>query len=151
VSRRQRACDSRRRVVRGRARCRGVHAPAPFDASRLNRTREKIGASRNSGVSVTDSRAVRLDSPATDAPSPSGDLFAGTPYRVVRPLGSGGTGEVFLVEHTTSGKTFAAKLLHAERARNGRLLDRLRREAPALERLRHPHIVAVTDFGTTSE
>jgi len=60
-------------------------------------------------------------------------------------------GEVFLVEHAALGKAFAAKVLRADRRRSAQLLDRLRLEAHALGRLRHPHIVSVTDFGTTAD
>jgi serine/threonine protein kinase len=94
---------------------------------------------------------VRLDSPVSGPPPPVSDPFAGTPYRAVRPLGGGGMGDVFLVEHVALGKVFAAKVLRADHTRSEQLLDRLRLEAHALGRLRHAHIVSVTDFGTTAD
>jgi len=60
-------------------------------------------------------------------------------------------GDVFLVEHGALGKVFAAKVLRADRTRSAQLLDRLRLEAHALGRLCHPHIVSVTDFGTSAD
>ncbi|HEY5376467.1 MAG TPA: serine/threonine protein kinase, partial [Polyangiaceae bacterium] len=63
------------------------------------------------------------------APPPAGDLFVGTPYRVVRRLGQGGMGEVFLVVHEGIGRQLVAKLLHRRLAGDAQLLDRVRVEA----------------------
>jgi serine/threonine-protein kinase len=79
------------------------------------------------------------------------DPFEGTPYRVRMPLGAGGMGEVFLVEHTQLGREFVAKVLHARLASDARLVDRMRVEAQSLGRLNHPHIVQITGFGTTRD
>jgi serine/threonine protein kinase len=75
----------------------------------------------------------------------------GTRYSVVRPLGSGTMGEVFLVEHLDLGRRFVAKVLHAKYAEVPDYVARLRREGRALGQLRHPNIVAVTDFAETAD
>jgi eukaryotic-like serine/threonine-protein kinase len=79
------------------------------------------------------------------------DPFAGTPYRALLPLGAGGMGEVFVVEHTQLGRECVAKILHAHLAGDARLVDRMRVEAQSLGRLNHPHIVQITGFGRTRE
>lgn len=91
--------------------------------------------------------AVRASS---NAPS---DLFEGTSYRALHRLGTGGMGEVWLVEHAMlgTGAVFAAKVMHAHFAADGRLVDRFRVEAEALGQLRHGNIVDVTDYGTTAD
>jgi eukaryotic-like serine/threonine-protein kinase len=72
----------------------------------------------------------------------------GDRYRVVRLLGRGGMGAVYVVEHVLLGKRFALKLLPAEAAkRNPDMAERFEREARALSLLHHPHIVDVSDFG----
>jgi serine/threonine-protein kinase len=80
---------------------------------------------------------------------PLRDPLEGTRYRTVGLLGSGGMGQVYLVEHTGLGKRFVAKVLHERLASDPQLLERIRIEAQALGQLRHPHIVSVSTFGKT--
>lgn len=91
-----------------------------------------------------------LPRPASES-EPSSDLLAGTPYRALRPLGRGDSGEVFLAEHRELRFPCVVKLLRPEFAEDPRLADRLRLEAQALGRLRHPHIVAVKGAGTATD
>jgi serine/threonine-protein kinase len=79
------------------------------------------------------------------------EVFAGTPYRVVRKLGQGGMGEVFLVKHEEIGRELVAKLLHRRLVQDERLLDRVRIEAHSLARLHDQNVVQVTDFRRTRE
>jgi len=83
--------------------------------------------------------------------NPPGDLFSGTPYRVVRPLGKGGMGEVFLVEHQEVGRQLVAKMLHRRFAGDPQLLDRVRLEAHTLGLLEDPNVVQVVDFRETRD
>ena len=79
------------------------------------------------------------------------DPFRSTKYVTVDRLGSGGMGEVYLVEHRELGKRFVAKILHKRYGSDPRLIDRMRVEAEALGCLNHPNIVTVTGFDTTAE
>ena len=84
-------------------------------------------------------------SPPTE-PGPEaiyGDLFEGTPYRVIRRLGAGGMGEVFLVEHRELGRELVLKALHPRYSKDPRFLQRLRIEAQVLGLLKHGNIVAI--------
>jgi hypothetical protein len=67
-------------------------------------------------------------------PVPSNGLVLGR-YRPLRPLGSGGSGSVWLVRDESSGDQFALKII----AKEGRAASRAEREAEAATRLRHPH------------
>ncbi len=75
-----------------------------------------------------------------------GALLDGT-YRVVELIGEGATGEVYLVEHIHIGRREAIKVLRPEVAADARLASRFRREARAINRLRHPNIIGIYDFG----
>jgi len=75
-----------------------------------------------------------------------GSVLDGT-YRVVERLGAGAMGEVFLVEHVHLGRREAIKVLRPEVAADARLVSRFRREARAINRLRHPNIIGIYDFG----
>ncbi len=66
----------------------------------------------------------------------------GERYEILRPLGSGGMGEVYLAHDVTLHREVAIK-----RHRPGRQVERLRREAIAMARLAHPNVVAVFEVG----
>jgi serine/threonine protein kinase len=68
-------------------------------------------------------------------------------YRLERLLGKGGMGSVYLAIHQGTGRYVALKLIAPQFMRNTHFVERFKREARAAGRLRHPHIVDVTDFG----
>jgi len=74
-----------------------------------------------------------------------GDVFAG--YTVVRPLGVGGMGEVYLVEHPRLPRYDALKILPAQFTIDREYRERFNREADMVARLWHPNIVGVHDRG----
>ena len=71
----------------------------------------------------------------------------GPRYQVLALLGEGAMGQVFLVRHLELGRKEAVKVLKPEVARDERFVARFRREARATNRLNHPNIVAMYDFG----
>jgi serine/threonine protein kinase, bacterial len=74
-----------------------------------------------------------------------GDVFAG--YTVVRPLGAGGMGEVYLVQHPRLPRYDALKILPVQFTIDREYRERFNREADIVARLWHPHIVGVHDRG----
>lgn len=70
-------------------------------------------------------------------------------YRIVWPLGKGGMGQVYEVEHTTLGRRYALKLLPEDFVRSPNALERFKREAKVMANLEHPHIIRVDEFGET--
>jgi hypothetical protein len=74
-----------------------------------------------------------------------GDVFAG--YRVVRQLGSGGMGAVYLVRHPRLPRLDALKLLRAELSTDPDFSRRFLREADVVAGLSHRNIVSVLDRG----
>ena len=72
-------------------------------------------------------------------------------YRLEDRIGSGGTGEVWRAVDERLNRVVAIKLLHpwVAQATEGR--ERFRREAAAMGRLKHPHIVQVLEFNDTAE
>jgi serine/threonine-protein kinase len=70
-------------------------------------------------------------------------------YRIVRELGRGGMGTVYLAEDPKHGRLVAVKALHAEIAeRIGR--ERFEREIEIAASLSHPHILPLHDSGEVS-
>ncbi|HUS66992.1 MAG TPA: serine/threonine-protein kinase [Kofleriaceae bacterium] len=68
-------------------------------------------------------------------------------YRILAKLGEGAMGEVYLVEHLGLARKEALKILRSTMDDSPTLVTRFRREARATNRLQHPNIVAVHDFG----
>jgi len=67
------------------------------------------------------------------------------PYQVVRRLGAGGMGEVYLARHRHLNRDAAVKVLLAEISMNQAVVARFFTEARATAQLRHPHIVEIFD------
>jgi serine/threonine protein kinase len=68
------------------------------------------------------------------------------PYRVLRPLGQGGMGTVFLAQHQMMRRQCAIKVLPSKGAKDdSSMLDRFYREAQAVAALDHPNIVRAYD------
>src|SRR5207247_4357801 len=68
-------------------------------------------------------------------------------YLLMKVIGEGGMGEVWKAWDRSLSRWVALKLLK-EGAANAKLIERLRREAEAAAKLRHPNIVAVHDVGS---
>jgi eukaryotic-like serine/threonine-protein kinase len=72
-------------------------------------------------------------------------------YDVVRPLGSGGMGEVYLARDRVLGRNVALKVLRKQYAGDDEFAERFKREAMSAASLSHPNIVQVYDRGETEE
>ncbi len=70
-------------------------------------------------------------------------------YRIVEPLGRGGMGIVYKVEHSRIGKLLAMKLLTGELSRNPEVVRRFKQEALTASKLSSPNTVQVFDFGAS--
>ncbi len=77
----------------------------------------------------------------------AGEIVAGR-YRLVRELGAGGMGVVWVAHSLALGVDVAIKLIRADVA-DPELSSRMAREAQVTAALGHPAIVRVFDFGTT--
>lgn len=71
-------------------------------------------------------------------------------YTLERKIGAGAMGEVYLARHALLRRPTAVKLLAPGRAGH-EALQRFEREVQATSGLRHPHTVAIYDYGRTPE
>ena len=72
-------------------------------------------------------------------------------FRVVRKLGSGGMGEVYLAEDPRLGRKVALKLLPEGLFPDPEVRRRFSQEARAVSALNHPQIVTIYDVGTAQD
>jgi serine/threonine protein kinase len=68
-------------------------------------------------------------------------------FQVTGTLGEGGMGQVYSAEHVLIGRKAAIKVLSSEVASDPDVVARFFNEARAVNDIRHPNIVEVTDFG----
>ena len=68
-------------------------------------------------------------------------------YIVLEKIGSGGMGQVFKAQHKPTGKNVALKVLSADAVKNKRLIERFKKEAKAVARLKHPNVVRAYEAG----
>jgi serine/threonine-protein kinase len=68
-------------------------------------------------------------------------------YRILRMLGEGGMGVVYLGQHQIIGRLAAIKLLRPELSANQEMVGRFFNEARTAALIRHPGLVDIYDFG----
>ncbi|RJP64382.1 MAG: hypothetical protein C4532_19335 [Candidatus Abyssobacteria bacterium SURF_17] len=68
-------------------------------------------------------------------------------YLLLKKIGTGGMGIVYLAQHAETGEQVALKVLPPELTRNPKYVERFRREALAVSGLAHPHIIKVFEVG----
>jgi serine/threonine protein kinase len=71
-------------------------------------------------------------------------------YRLVRLLGFGGMGSVWLAEHTVMGRSVALKVIRPEFLAKTGAVERFRREVRAAAQLNHPNIATAFDADEAS-
>src|SRR5215468_8074018 len=72
-------------------------------------------------------------------------------YQVLRKLGQGGMGQVYLAEQISLRRKVALKILRPELAASAQALQRFKAEAQAVARITHSNIVQVYDFSAEGE
>jgi serine/threonine protein kinase len=70
-------------------------------------------------------------------------------YHVIKKLGAGGMGEVYLAEDTRLDRTVALKILPADVASDKQRMQRFKQEAKLASSLNQPNILTIFEFGDT--
>src|SRR6185436_13907479 len=86
--------------------------------------------------------------------APAGDLMGqviADRYHVVKKLGEGGMGQVYLAEHVKMGRRSAIKVMNPSMVHDPDAVARFNREATNAARINHPNVCAIYDFGETPE
>ena len=68
-------------------------------------------------------------------------------YRIVRALGEGGMGSVYVAIQESLDREIAIKVIRAAQDSKGNAQERFQREARVIAQLQHPNIVAFLDYG----
>ena len=109
-----------------------------------------VALPRPAGYPEPGGTIAEVDSPSSHAdagPGAATALFTIGPYRVLREIGRGGMGVVYLAEDPSLKRRVALKLLPREMSTNPRASARFHREAETASRLDHPHLCGVLAYG----
>ena len=68
-------------------------------------------------------------------------------FKLVKKIGAGGMGSVYLSEHVAIGTSYVVKVLHPRLVADEAMRERFRREAVTAGRIRHDNVVFIADFG----
>ena len=72
-------------------------------------------------------------------------------YHVLKKLGEGGMGQVYLAEHVKMGRKSAVKVMNPGMVNDADAISRFNREAANASRINHPNVAGIYDFGETAE
>ena len=90
--------------------------------------------------------------PDTDKKIPLAPGSVFEKYTILKQLGSGGMGAVYLAKHNLLDSLFALKVLHPEIAeQNSSCIHRFIREAKLACKIKHPNLIEVHDAGQNAE
>lgn len=98
-----------------------------------------------SALQTADARVDDAEPPAEVEPALPAGFQLGS-WRVLRALGEGGMGRVYLAEHTVIGRRAAIKVLKRALSHNAMSVERFFDEARAVNSVHHDGIVDVTDL-----
>ena len=122
---------------------------APSRTNRPTGSQQPIEAMGPTDPGVSASKAKTSYLPQSDDPLIN-TMLAGR-YTIVKKLGEGGMGAVYLAIHNVLEKQVALKVLHGEFARKQDLVERFMQEAKSASRIRHENVIDISDFGATPE
>jgi eukaryotic-like serine/threonine-protein kinase len=72
-------------------------------------------------------------------------------YHIIKKLGEGGMGQVYLAEHVKMGRKSAVKVMNPGMVENVDAVSRFNREAANASKINHPNVAGIYDFGETPE
>ncbi len=94
-----------------------------------------------------DGSTLRSKSPTADL---VGQIVADR-YNIIKKLGEGGMGAVYLGEHVKMGRKSAIKVMNPSMAQDPDAISRFNREAANASRISHANVCQIYDFGETPE
>ncbi len=110
-----------------------------------------LAANESQSVEVCEPGPTRITPPESGFTPPTPEELAPLfpQLEIQELLGKGGMGAVYKARQPGLDRVVAVKILPSEISHDPKFIERFQREARALAKLNHPHIVTVYDFGQT--
>src|SRR5262245_53387703 len=105
----------------------------------------QCGTTCDQGDGTCAACSAQLTTPSDMSSAVRVDAVFGS-YRLIKQIGEGGMGRVFVAEHLRLGRRVALKMLRSEFAGNTEAVKRFFAEARAVNRIKHENIIEVHDF-----
>jgi serine/threonine-protein kinase len=115
-----------------------------FSAAELGRALTKANGTLVPPAAKPLGKTDPLISSTSEASQALGTMLG--PYELVKLLGEGSMGQVFLARHKALGRQVAIKVLRPEQYSRGDLIQRFFQEARTVNQINHEHIVEIFDF-----
>jgi serine/threonine-protein kinase len=106
-------------------------------------TSARLAGAGTGTLAIDPAEASRAAAPVVSDPLVGATVGS---FHVLRPLGRGGMGTVYLAEHPIIGSRVAIKFLHESMAASPELVARFYDEARAVNRIGHENIVGIFDL-----
>jgi len=135
------------------------------DDAQLRREVEQLLVSYNENDPFLENSAIEeIADIIFDEEKRNGDFFSATEnphfepgtvlsgrYEIIRQLGKGGMGEVYLANDSKINRHVSLKVLQTDVASSKERLRRFHQEAKAISALNHPHIMTIYEFDKTAD
>ena len=127
----------------------GIQLPADAPAGLCPKCLVQAGFESQPVAASAEPGPTKLTPPASGFVPPTVEELAPLfpQLEILELLGKGGMGAVYKARQPGLDRLVAVKILPPEISHDPAFTERFQREARALARLSHPHIVAVYDFG----
>jgi serine/threonine protein kinase len=125
---------------------------AGFDDNSMSkrfRLLKETASNEDAAVSVFERTDLDADGESHLIGLKSGAIIGGN-YRIIRPIGRGGMGEVYLALHQRLDKRCALKVIPPDKVTK-EAWQRFKQEAQVISKLNHQNIVQVSDLGIHAE
>ena len=113
----------------------------------VEQTMDSASGPPSSTASSASSGSSKPPASSTSSMGPSTGIHRLGGYRIVKELGAGGMGSVYLAKQISLDRACALKTIQAKWAQNPRVIARFIREAYAAAQLTHHNVVQIYDLG----
>ncbi len=144
-------CGIRFEVRRGDVSAVGARASMVGGAVGVAPPSQQGGAELASDVTLVRVSETTVEDRGGPEPAPADARLELPGLELLRILGRGGMGEVWLAQQRSLARTVAVKLLPPRLAKDPEFVTRFDKEATALAALSHPNIIQIIDRGVVGE
>ncbi len=132
--------------VEGSAKCSACQRDVSEFGATVHRV-DGVTIEQTEPASAGDARPLRLPTKSRKSSSFDKEIDLNERYHIIRQLGEGGMGEVYLAHDHELDRDVALKVIRLELAQHPQIMERFRREIQLSSKVTHKHVLRVYDIG----